>query len=56
MTAAIIDTLTHIPFDIVIAIGLLMMVICGSRKRDVQMKKENVKFKKKEEGVVWIVK
>jgi len=56
MTNFLKEIIAIINFDLVIAIGLMVLVYCAAKKRDLQQKRKRVDIHEKEPEVLWIVK
>ena len=56
MTNLLKEIMNIINFDLVLAIGLMMLVFCAAKKLDIKEKRNSVEIRKKEPKVVWIVK
>ena len=56
MTNLLKEIMNIINFDLVLAIGLMMLVFCAAKKLDIKEKRNSVKIRKKEPKVVWLMK
>lgn len=56
MTNLLKEIMTIINFDLVFAVGLMLVVFYVAKKRGFQKKRESVEIREKEPEVVWIVK